>query len=212
MSDSDDSNHPTRPTRVPLDKVQGTDDASRRLRRPPFRGLRPRAPVDVRLRRLKSCDTTRWGTTPTIQITRHDPHGCPWTKSKERMVSAFDSGVGRSVNFVHGHPLRVYSDGRNHPTRHPRVPLDEVQGTDDVSRRLRRPPFRGLRPRAPVEVRLRRLKPSDATRESPSPNPAAKLQKTVTRRETPLASAHDLPPNTTSAINSALHLLHHLLV
>ena len=38
------------------------------------------------------------------------------------------------------------SDDPNRPTRHARVPLDEVQGTDDVSRRLRRLSFRRLKP------------------------------------------------------------------
>ena len=51
------------------------------------------------------------GSTPTIQIIRHDTHGCPWTKSKERMTSAVDSDARRSVDFVHGHPLLFDSDG-----------------------------------------------------------------------------------------------------
>ncbi len=93
-----------------------------------------------------------WLSTPTVGTIRHDPHGCPWTKSKERMVSAVDFDDWRSVDFVHGHPSVIDSDDQNLPTRHARVPLDEVQGTGGVSRRLRRLAFRGLRPRAPLVV------------------------------------------------------------
>jgi hypothetical protein len=45
-----------------------------------------------------------WLATPTIGIARHDPHGCPWTKSKERMTPAVDSDAWRSGDFVPGHP------------------------------------------------------------------------------------------------------------
>jgi hypothetical protein len=163
MSDSDDSNHPTRPARVPLDKVQGTDDVSCRLRRQSFRGLRPRAPVDVRLRRFKSSDTTHTGALGQSPRNRRCQPSTPasvvpWTSSTGTRWSST-----LTVEIIRHDPLMSDSDDSDHSTRPTRVPLDEVQGTDDVSRRLRRPPFRGLRPRAPVGVRLRRFKSSDTT-------------------------------------------------
>jgi hypothetical protein len=125
-----------------------------------------------------------WLSTPTIRIARHDTHGCPWTKSKERMTSAVacddpnratrKSGVPACFSMRNGWcqpstPTRTVpqtSSAGTHglPTPHnrdprqreppqprplkPRVPLDEVQGTDDASRRLRHERFRRLRLRA----------------------------------------------------------------
>jgi hypothetical protein len=57
-----------------------------------------------------------------------------------------DSDGRRSVDFVHGHPWLDRSRLRPLPLvlLDARVPLDEVQGTDGASRRLRRERFRRI--------------------------------------------------------------------
>ena len=67
-----------------------------------------------------------------------------------------DSDNRRSVDFVHGHPLVIDSHDPNRRTRSARVPLDEVQGTDDSSRRLRRSSFRRLKSPGTPDDRLPR--------------------------------------------------------
>jgi len=90
----------------------------------------------------------------TPHRTHHDnggqTHECPsdgvWTKSRRSLRNDWcqPSTPTRTVPQTHvcGHSWPAASADRRS--------LDEVQGTDDVSRRLRRVAFRGLRPRAPL--------------------------------------------------------------
>jgi hypothetical protein len=69
----------------PQTSVCGTDDVSLRLRHVSFSRLKPAGTRTVRIAK-GGCRKQ-----PPLN------HGCPWTKSKERMTSAFDSGGCRSA-------------------------------------------------------------------------------------------------------------------
>ncbi len=196
MVDSDDSNRPTPRARVPLDKVQGTTDVSRRPRRHPFRGLRPRAPLVV-----DSDDSNR--PTPharvpldkvqgTTDVSRR-PRRHPFRGLRPRAPLVVDSD-GRNRPTRHrraidsddsNRPIRhapVFdSDDSNRPTPRARVPLDKVQGTTDVSRRI-------------------------------GTKPPAKLQEIKIQRQTTVASRHAPKPINPPTVHLSLDLLPHLLL
>jgi hypothetical protein len=157
------------------DAVCGTDDVSRRLRRTePYDSQRRGARMLQHAERVVSAVDSDgccsvdfvhghpWLSTPTIPGARHENHGCPWTKSKERMTPAVDSdepnratpnaGVPACFSMRNGWCQPSTPTNRTVRLQTRGCPHASACGTDGVSRRLRRLAFRGLRPRAHLVV------------------------------------------------------------